>query len=224
MGSDGTAVGPGASAAAADRAITGMTSDSDPSGSVYSRLRLYSKKQTKKSIKLNWTGVGGAGKYVVYGNACGKGNKMKKLTTLGGTTASFTNVAGRKVKKGTYYKFIVVALDQNNNVVSTSKIVHVATQGGKVTNPKKITLKKGKKGVSKVSIGSGKTVKIKSKVTKQKKKGKLKKHRKVQFESSNTQIATVGSNGVIKGVSKGTCYVYAYAQNGVYKSIKVTVR
>ena len=52
-------------------------------------------------------------------------------------------------------KFIALALDKNNNVISTSKVTHVVTAGSK---------------------------------------------------------------------KKGTSYVYAYAQNGVAKKIKVTVK
>ena len=56
------------------------------------------------------------------------------------------------------------------------------------------------------------------------KKLALKKHRVVKYESSNTKVATVTSKGKIKGIKKGTAYVYAYAQNGVAKKIKVTVK
>ena len=54
-GTDGTAVGSGASAACADKAITSMTNDNDPAGSVYSKLQLKSSKQTKSSVTLAWT-------------------------------------------------------------------------------------------------------------------------------------------------------------------------
>ena len=46
----------------------------------------------------------------------------------------------------------------------------------------------------------------------------------ISYESSNTSIATVNNEGKIVAVGKGTCYVYAYAQNGVYKKIKITVK
>ena len=223
-GSDGTPVGPGASEAAADKAISGANSDADPKGSVYSKLKLKSSKQAKNAITLAWTKQSGAAKYVVYGNKCGKNNKFKKLGTYTGKSKKVTKVAGKKLKKGTYYKFIVVALDKNNMVVSTSKVIHVATKGGKVTNPKKVAVKKGKKKVSKVTVKKGKTVKVKNSVTKASKKLKLKKHRAVKYETSNKAIATVSSKGKIKGVKKGTAYVYAYAQNGVAKKIKVTVK
>ena len=223
-GTDGTAVGPGASAACAEKAITGMKTDADPKGSVYGKVRLRSSKQGKTYETIQWTKVSGAKKYVLYGNKCGKSNKMKKIGTYTGSSKKVTKVAGKKVKKGTYYKYIVVALDKDNCVVSTSKVIHVATTGGKVTNPKKVAVKRGKKSVSKVAVKKGKTVTVKSKVSKVSKKKALKKHRVVKYESSNKKIATVTSAGKIKGIKKGTAYVYAYAQNGVAKKIKVTVK
>ena len=52
----------------------------------------------------------------------------------------------------------------------------------------------------------------------------LRRHRKLSYESSNTKVATVTKKGVIRAKAKGTCMVYVYAQNGVYKKIKVTVK
>lgn len=43
------------------------------------------------------------------------------------------------------------------------------------------------------------------------------------IESSDKSIATVNQKGKITALAKGSCYVYAYAQNGVYKKIKVKV-
>ena len=103
-GEDGTRVGPGASAAAAEKAITSMKNDNDPKGAVFAKLKFMSPKQTKNSIKLNWTKVGKAKKYVIYGNKCGKTTKPKKLATVTGKTKTFKKVAGKKIKEGTYYK------------------------------------------------------------------------------------------------------------------------
>ena len=159
----------------------------------------------------------------MYGNKCGTSNRMKKLGTYTGKSKTLTKVAGINVRKGTYYKFIIVALDKNNNVVSTSKIIHVATRGGSVTNPKSVTVKKGTKAITSLSVKKGKTVTVKSTVAKVSKSLTLKVHRSVRYESSNKKIATVTSKGTIKGVRKGTCYIYVYAQNGVARKIKVTV-
>ena len=220
-GSDGTALGSGASKEAAEAAIAAMTSDNDLPGSVFRKLQLKSTKQTSKSITITWKKASGATKYVIYGNKCGKANKMQKLAESTGKSKTFKKVLGKNVKKGTYYKFMIVALDKNSNVVSSSRIIHVAAKGGKVGNPGKVTTKAKK---NKVSIRKGKTFKLAGKQVAASKKLKVKEHRKVAYESTNTKIATVSGKGVIKGKKKGTCYVYAYAQNGVFSKIKVTVK
>ena len=70
----------------------------------------------------------------------------------------------------------------------------------------------------------GKTVKLKAALVPASKKLKMKKHVTVRYESSDPKIASVSSKGKVKGVKKGTCCVFAYAQNGVSKKIKVTVK
>ena len=52
----------------------------------------------------------------------------------------------------------------------------------------------------------------------------MKTHRKVAYESSDPGVATVSKNGKVKARGKGTCYVYAYAQDGRWARCKVTVR
>ena len=225
-GKDGTAVGPGASAEVAEKAITNMTSDTDPLGSEYSIIRLRSPKQTATSIKLSWEKNIKAVKYVIYGNRCGKNNRLIKLTDVSDKNISnftVTQAAGSKLRKGTYYKFIIVAVDKDNKVVSTSRIIHVATKGGKVGNYKSVTVSKSVINKAK-KLKTGKSLKLKAKAVKQSGKLKVKKHRALEYVSSNKDVATVSKKGVIKAISKGTCDVYVYAQNGVYKKIKVVVK
>ena len=227
-GADGTPVGTGASAEAAEKAITTLAKDADPKGTVFARIQLKSPSQTKTSVKISWKKTSGATKYVIYGNACGAKNKMKKLATVTGSSKNFTKVAGKKVKKGSYYKFMVVALDKNNKVVSTSKMIHVATKGGKVGNHKSVTVKAkigGKtKAVSKVTLKKGKILALKTKLNPASKKLKVKKHVGVRYESSNNKIAAVNGSGKITAKAKGTCYIYVYAPNGVMKAVKVMVK
>ena len=225
-GKDGTAAGPGASREAAEAAIAGMTDDSDLPGAVFNKLQLKSKKQTNTSITISWNKVSGAKKYVIYGNKCGKKTKLKKLATVKAKdtktyTRTFKKVLGKKLKKGTYYKFMIVALDSNNKVVSSSKIIHVATKGGKVGNVSKVTTKAKK---NKVTVKKGKTFKLAGKQIAASKKLKVKEHRKVTYESTNPKVAKVSKKGVITGKKRGSCYVYAYAQNGVFAKIKVTIK
>ena len=221
MDSDGTALGKGASSAAAEKAITTMKNDKDPKGTIFAELKLMSTKQTKTTITLKWTKAKGATKYVVYGNKCGNTNKMKKITTR--TTNSYTvKKALKKLVKGKYYKFIVVALDNKGKVVSTSKVIHIVTTGTNAGNHKSVKI--SKKVIKKATaLKKGKTLKLGAKAVPVSKK-KVAKHVGLRYESTNKKIATVSSKGVVKGVKKGTCYVYAYAQSGVFKKIKVVVK
>jgi hypothetical protein len=68
-------------------------------------------------------------------------------------------------------------------------------------------------------VGNYKSVTVKSSVVK-----KARKHVKIRYESTNTRIATVSKKGVVKAKAKGTCYIYAYAQNGVFKKIRIRVK
>ena len=160
--------------------------------------------------------MNGAAYYVVYGNKCGTKNRYKKIKKV--TALNYTQ---KKLKKGTYYKFIIVALDENNNVISISKMVHAATPGGKVGNHKAVTTKAKK---NKVTIKKGKAFKLRARAVPKSKKLKVKIHRGTAYESTDTKVATVSKKGVIKAKAKGTCYVYAYVQSGICKRIKVTVR
>ncbi|MBQ1408035.1 MAG: InlB B-repeat-containing protein [Eubacterium sp.] len=216
-GSDGTAFGPGASAVSAEAAILALTNDKDPKGTVFGTLQFKASKIKAASIKLTWKKAAGAKQYVIYANACGKGKKYQKLATVSGTSTTVKKVAGKKLKKGTYYKFLMVAVDANNKVVTTSKTVHAATTGGKVGNPTKITTKAKK---NKVTVKVKKTFKLAAKQAGK----KIKKHRTVSYETSNAAVATVTAKGVVKGIKKGKCKVYAYAQNGVCTVINVTVK
>ena len=233
MSSDVTAVGPGVSASIAEKAITSMKNDNDPAGSSFSKLRLRSPRQAKKAVKLSWSKVPGAAKYVLYGNQCGSKNKMKKIATLKKNSLNVKK-AVKKLKKGTYYKFLIVAIDNNDNVVSTSKVIHVATKGSrKAANPKKVIVKakvnkKGKKlkkykATGAIALRAGKTTQLKANITKPK-KSTVRKHVNPRYESANTKIATVTSKGKVRGVKKGKTTIYVYAQNGIFKAVKVRVK
>lgn len=205
-------VGKGTSVAAADKFVKALKNDNDPKGSVFNSLKAKAVNPKKTSVKVTWSKISGAKGYIVYGNRCGK--SYKKLKTV--TGKSFTQ---KKLKKGTYYKYLIMAYDKNNKIISTSKTIHVATKGGKVGNYKKVKLNKNSK-----TLKKGKTFKLKATCVKESKKLKVKNHRKVKYESTNTKIATVSAKGKIKAKKKGTCKVYAYAQNGVSNVITIKVK
>ena len=73
-------------------------------------------------------------------------------------------------------------------------------------------------------LKKGRTLTLKARAVPQSKKLKVRQHVGIRYESSNKKIATVSKQGKIKARKKGACYVYAYAQNGVFKKIKVVVK
>ena len=77
-----------------------------------------------------------------------------------------------------------------------------------VKNP---TLKLAK---TSASVKVGKTTKIAAKATPS---------GKITYKSSNKKIATVSSNGTVKGIKKGTAKITVTC-NGVSKTFKVTVK
>ena len=192
------------------------TDKNDVAGSTMKYLELKAAKVKKNSIKLSWKKVKGADGYIIYGGKCGK--KMKYITTIKKTSAA--SYTAKKLKKGKYYKYVVVAYKttaSGGKVITTSKSVHAATTGGKVGNPTSIKVKK-----TKVSLKRGKTANIKASF---KKKKKVNTHiAKFRYESLDESIATVSKSGKIKAVSKGKTKILVYTQNGLYKNVSVTVK
>ena len=204
------------SVAGVEKALSTLSGDKDAANSDFITLRAKALKTTKNSIKLGWTKVKKASGYIVYGAMRGK--RFEKVGDVSGKKGSFTH---KKLKKGMYYKYIVVAYQVKNGtqkVLATSKNVVAATAGGTFTNYKSV-----KADQTTVKVAKGRKVRVKAAAVVPAGK-KVKQYRKVKFETSSKKIATVDKNGVIKGKKKGTCYVYAYAQNGVFKKIKVVVK
>lgn len=169
-------------------------------------------KAAKTSVALSWTKVNGAENYKIYG---AKNNgKVKLLKAVSGTTRSWTQ---KKLKKGTTYKYYVAAFGSYGRITK-SAVIYTNTTGGKKADIKKVTVNK-----KAFTLKKGKTATIKAKAIAS--KGTFKKYTSnIRYVSTNTSIATVSKKGVIKAKAKGKCYVYCYAQNGLYKKVKVTVK
>lgn len=194
--------------------------DKDPAGSAFSLLRLRARRVTKKSIKVQWTAVKGAKIYVVFGNCCGR--KYRKLAETSGRSLNVKKAAGKKLKKGTYYKFFVAAFDADGNRIAASKTIHVATKGGKRSNYKAVKLTNVKK--NRLTLKKGESFKIQAKAIRQTNKLSVSRHRKMAYESSDPAIAKVSKNGRIRALRKGRCYIYVYTQSGTYKRFLLRVK
>ena len=188
-------------------------------------LKAASVKQTTTSVKLSWEKVSGAAKYTVYASEYGKTKKLKKLTTTSGTGLTVKKITSGKLKKGKYYRFVVIATDGEGKTIAKSRPVYAATKGGRYTNVSKVSIQSRTKAKTALrKLKAGKSYTIKARQTKASSRLTLKNCRGIKYETSNSKIAAVSSRGKITGKSRGVCYIYAYAQNGVYTRLKVTVR
>ena len=187
----------------------------------YSRLRLRIPKSTKTTNVLKWTRESGADGYVIYGNKCNTSQHtykmVQKVVIPNGATTTWTD---KKLQKATYYKYYIKAyklVDGKKVWLAKSKVVHSTTTGGKYGNAKAVKVNK-----TAASLAVGKTFTIKAEQIL--KDLPILKHTEIQFESSNSKVASVNRKGIIKAKKKGTCTIYVYAQNGIYKKLKVTVK
>ena len=200
--------------------------DKDLSESRYEFLQAKVNNTTKTSLTLTWKKISSADGYMIYGNKCGTKNKYKYICTI--ANRSTTKYVAKNLKKGTYYKYFVVAYKKVGNekiTVTISKTIHATTAGGKYGNAKSVKITKlgtSKKNTSKITMTVGKTAQITGKSIKKNKK--INNHRGLAYESTNTKIATVNKKGKITAKKKGTCKIYVYAQNGMCKTISVTVK
>ena len=131
------------------------------------------------------------------------------------------------MKKGTYYKYVVKAykLINGKRVVTDSSVsVHAVTKGGKYGVAKGVSVTKigNRKNTLNISLSQGKSTQITAKEVRQDKP--IRHHRNLCYASSNAKVATVTPSGKVTATGKGTCKIWVYAQNGVYKTITVSVK
>ena len=175
-------------------------------------------KWKKKKLTVKWGKVEGANGYYVYTKAAGK--KYGKAVEV--TDATSCTVAAKKTNKK-YQAYVQAYRLVNGEKVAIGKSLTVGSGAGSKASLNAVKIKLSKKSV-KVAVKKKKT--LKATVTFKKNGKKIKKTgkaAKVKFWSTDKTIATVTSKGKIKGVKKGTCYVYVMAENGLKKKIKVTV-
>ena len=172
----------------------------------------------KKKVTLKWKKDPGAAGYDVFVTSAKGAAKYKLLKSVKG--ASYTH---NKIGNKALFKYYVVSYKMVNGRKLYNKksvVICTATKGNSKTNAKAVKVKKGS-----ASLTVGKKFAIKASLKKEsKKKGMLKKEALIRYVSSNKAIATVDRKGKITGQSAGNCVVYAIANNGVYKAIKVSVR
>ena len=137
-----------------------------------------------------------------------------KTTTL---KATVTGTAAAKVTFTSSNPKVAAVNKTTGKVTAKAKGTAVITaKCGDVKVTCKVTVKNPTLTLSKtsVSVKVGKTTKITAKAAPS---------GKITYKSSNKKIATVSSNGTIKGIKKGTAKITVTC-NGVTKTVKVTVK
>ncbi len=208
-----TAVTPNSSITGASEEPTSTPAMEDPAVAGTAKFLPARITAAKTSLTIRWTSVSHADGYMItYAKNNGKVSQIKTVQK---------NVRKWKhtgLKKGTYYKYRIAAyrmIDGKPVIIARSPFLYAVTAGGKYQNPTKIKITK-----SPLKLKRGKTGKIKATVISRKTK---KYAARVRYTSSDPAIATVTKKGKITAIKKGTCYIYCYAQNGIYKKRKIIV-
>lgn len=172
-----------------------------------------------KAVKLSWTKVKGATKYVVYGTKCAQ--KFHKLATVNGKTDyTVKKIAGKKLAANNAYKYYVVAYNGSKKI-TRSKIIHfiTGTTMGQYANAKKVTAVK----TLSIDVGKKKSVKAKCVMPSGKKHLDKVHGNAMRYISTNPDIAAVDANGKVTAKSMGTVTIYSQDIGGKYAVTKVTV-
>jgi len=173
-----------------------------------------------KTMKLNWTKVRGATKYVIYRSRCNNGNELRTPKKLRTVKASSRSAVMKDCEYWKIYKFKVAAY-KGRKQLCISKTVHcflgVYSNYGKTKSiswsKKALTLKQGK------------AKKIKVKIMISKGRRFMDDHAaRIRYISMNRNIASVSSKGTIKAKLPGTCTVYAFGADGIWAKLRVTVK
>ena len=176
---------------------------------------------SKTSIKIKWNAVPEADGYVIYWNPCGAKTASKQIKVIkSGKTLTWTH---KGLKKGSLNKYYVKAYKMIGNkkqFIKTSKQIHLATEGGKYTNVKKL-----QSSISSVTLKKGKTKALTvTSIYAERNKKPVTHMRTIAYTTSNKKVASVTAKGVIKAEGKGSCYIYITASSGVYTRVKVVVK
>lgn len=177
-------------------------------------------------IKLTWSKCKKVSGYEVYWSYCDGRKNYKKLKTV--KAEAKRTYTHKRLKKNRAYKYYIAAYKMvkgKKQYVAKTPSIHVAMNGKKRTNAKKITLNKTKLGLYLSHKKNKKTFQIRAKVKKENSKRKLLSHAaRLRYYTDDKTVAKVSRSGTISARGRGTCTVYVIANNGVSKKIMVTVK
>lgn len=177
-----------------------------------------SAKVGNRQVGMSWKKVKGADGYEVYASTCDGKNNFKRVADT--KKLSYTH---KKLSNSKAYKYYVRAYKLVNGkkvYLKKTVTIHVALKEQKYTNAKAVTLSK-----KSYALKAGQKAQIKAKTVKENAKKKLLTHTaEFRYYTDNSEIAVVSKNGKITAKKAGTCTIYVMANNGVYNTVKVTVK
>ena len=177
-------------------------------------------KAQKNSIVVSWRKYPGTAGYDVFWCYCNGSINYKKAGTVKNGKLSMTH---KNLKSNREYKYFVAAYKMVKGrkiYIAKSNEVHVAMKKARTTNAFSIKVNR-----TTVILKPGKTFRLKCQLTSENRKKKLLSHpSSYRYYTTNSKIATVSQNGVIRAKAKGSCSIYILACNGVYKRVTVKVK
>jgi len=192
----------------------------DPDFTLLARMTVSG--ESKTALKIAWTEVKGAEGYDVFFAKCGRNFKLKKtVRSWESHVVRFRGLDKRENYKG-YVKAWKKVDGQKVYIGKASPQVHAITGSydADYCNTRSVKLNH-----SSLTLKAGKSKTLKATMKGVKSGKKVLQHiPKVRFYSTNANVATVDANGKVKAVAKGSCTIYAIANNGVRNSVKVTVK
>lgn len=177
-------------------------------------------KAQKNSIVVSWRKYPGAAGYDVFWRYCDGSINYKKAGTVKNGKLSMTH---KNLRSNREYKYFVAAYKMVKGrkiYIAKSNEMHVAMKQARTTNAVSIKVNR-----TTVILKTGKTFRLKCQLTGENRKKKLLSHSSpYRYYTTNSKIATVSQNGVIRAKAKGSYSIYILASNGVYKGVTVKVK
>lgn len=169
-------------------------------------------KAQKNSIVVSWRKYPGAAGYDVFWHYCDGSINYKKAGTVKNGKLSMTH---KNLKSNREYKYFVAAYKMVKGrkiYIAKSNEMHVAMKQARTTNAVSIKVNR-----TTVILKPGKTFRLKCQLTGENRKKKLLSHSSpYRYYTTNSKIATVSQNGVIRAKAKGSCSIYIFLPATVY--------
>lgn len=184
---------------------------------------------TNKSLTIKWGKVAGANGYDVFMQNCSKKmdtkNPVKTVRGASSNKTTITKMHGTALSKCGIVKIQVKAyklVNGKKKYIDKSVLLHIVLNSEKRTNIKKVTLAKK---VYTMSVKRAVTLKpVFTPANASKLLLGAEHGPRAFYYSTNTNVAIVDANGVVKAKASGKCTIYVISISGVSSPVQITVR